>query len=148
MRTSFERRGEGLVARVYFGYQMIEGEITIHQEEADCLVELYESYLEGESLTAAGKKAGIDKPHGPLGRLLKNEVYVGNAVYPRIINQDTFQRVQQERHQRSKRLGRNFELVKDKIVIVNSFKWREEAPDALNPFERAENFYQLIEVIM
>ena len=136
------------MARVYYGYQMVKGKIIIRQEEAACLVDLYENYLEGNSLTAAGKIAGIDKPHAPLGRLLKNEVYVGAAIYPMIINQDTFQRVQKERQQRSKRLGRNFELVKDKIVIVNSFKWREEAPDALNPFERAENFYQLIEVIM
>lgn len=135
------------MARVYYGYQMVKGKIIIRQEEAACLVDLYENYLEGNSLTAAGKIAGIDKPHAPLGRLLKNEVYVGTAVYPMIINQDTFQRVQKERQQRSKRLGRNFELVKDKIIIVNTFKWREEATDALNPFERAEKFYQLIEVI-
>lgn len=135
------------MARVYYGYQMVKGKIIIRQEEAACLVDLYENYLEGNSLTAAGKIAGIDKPHAPLGRLLKNEVYVGTAVYPMIINQDTFQRVQKERQQRSKRLGRNFELVKDKIIIVNTFKWREEARDALNPFERAEKFYQLIEVI-
>lgn len=135
------------MARVYYGYQMVKGKIIIRQEEAACLVDLYENYLEGNSLTAAGKIAGIDKPHAPLGRLLKNEVYVGTAVYPMIINQDTFQRVQKERQQRSKRLGRNFELIKDKIIIVNTFKWREEARDALNPFERAEKFYQLIEVI-
>ena len=135
------------MARVYYGYQMVKGKIIIRQEEAACLVDLYENYLEGNSLTAAGKIAGIDKPHAPLGRLLKNEVYVGTAVYPMIIYQDTFQRVQKERQQRSKRLGRNFELVKDKIIIVNTFKWREEATDALNPFERAEKFYQLIEVI-
>ena len=135
------------MATVYFGYQMIAGKIIIHQEEAACLVELYENYLEGNSLTAAGKKAGIDKPHAPLGRLLKNEVYVGTAVYPMIIKQDTFQRVQKERQQRIKKLGRNFELAKDKIIIVNTFKWREEATDALNPFERAEKFYQLIEVV-
>lgn len=147
MRTSFEREGEGLVARMYYGYQMVEGKIIIHQEEADCLVELYENYLKGDSLTSAGEKASIDKPHGSLGRLLKNKVYLGNSVYPMLISQETFQRVQEERQERSKRLGRNFELAKNQRIIVNTFNWCGEATDVQNPIERAENIYQLIEVV-
>lgn len=135
------------MARVYFGYQMVDGQMAIHQEEADRLSTLFETYLEGKSITNAGKIAGIDKLHGPLGRLLKNKVYVGNEIYPRVIEPETFNKVQEERQRRSNQLGRNFDLSEDKLIIPNAFKWRKEKIDAAEPFKMAEQFYQLIEVI-
>lgn len=135
------------MARAYFGYQMVDGKMVIHQEEADRLCTLFKTYLEGKSITNAGKIAGIDKPHGPLGRLLKNKVYVGNEIYPRVIEPETFNKVQEERQRRSNQLGRNFDLSEDKLIIPNAFKWRKEKIDAAEPFKMAEQFYQLIEVI-
>lgn len=135
------------MARVYFGYRMVDGKMIIHTEEAEQLAVLYDSYVSGKSITASGEKACIQKPHGPLGRMLCNKVYVGTSVYPSIISQDVFEQAQGERQQRSKRLGRNFKLPNDQLIISNEFKWREEEIQASDSFEIAEQFYQSIEVI-
>lgn len=135
------------MARVYFGYRMVDGNMVIHTEEAEQLAVLYESYVLGKSITVSGEKACIQKPHGPLGRMLCNKVYVGTSVYPSIISQEVFEQAQEERQQRNKRLGRNFELTNDQLIISTAFKWRGEEIQASDSFEIAEQLYQSIEVI-
>lgn len=35
-------------------------------------------------------KAGINKTHSVIGRILRNKVYIGTEYYPQIIDEDTF----------------------------------------------------------
>jgi|SRR5699024_2029988 len=135
------------MARLYFGYKMVDGNIAVDEVEAKQLLELFQYYIEGDAIKTAGNKAGIDKYHGALGRLLKHEVYLGTEIYPQLINQDLFDQVQVERQKHCNHLGRNFEPKKHKIIISQNFQWEKGTVKKSNPIEEAEQYYQLIEVI-
>ncbi|XJS11249.1 recombinase [Aerococcaceae bacterium WGS1372] len=135
------------MARLYFGYKMVDGNIAVDEVEAKQLLELFQYYIEGDAIKTAGNKAGIDKYHGALGRLLRHEVYLGTEVYPQLINQELFDQVQVERQKRCNQLGRNFEPKEWKIIVPQNFQRKKGTVNKSNPLEEAEQYYQLIEVI-
>lgn len=58
----------------------------------------------------AGEQAGIEKTHSVMGRILKNILYLGNDVYPAIIDKEAFDEAEEIRNKRAKDLGRIVEL--------------------------------------
>lgn len=135
------------MARIYYGYQMVDGEIVIQSEEAEQLKQLYHYYLLGESLSMAGRKAGIKKHHASLGRLLSQNIYTGQGVYQQIIDDETFYQVQEERAKRQHQLGRNFEIKEETCVIHQKFTQKQPARHYENPMIQASYLYSLIEVV-
>ncbi len=84
--------------------------------------QIFRSYLEGDSLTTAAKKAGVISCHGGISRMLKNKHYLGDEYYPAIIDRETFDRAEQERMRRAAALGRIKEpVVQEKIQIPTVF---------------------------
>ncbi|MDR9756156.1 MAG: hypothetical protein RJR35_05330 [Thermoanaerobacterales bacterium] len=63
---------------------------VINETTAEQIRVLFQSYLSGDSLATAAKKAGIKAFHSGIGRMLRNTRYVGDEFYPPIIDQDTF----------------------------------------------------------
>lgn len=133
---------------MYFGYQMHQGEIELHPEEADQVRLLYENYLTDLSLVQAGKKVGMTKSHSQIGRILSNPIYIGKRGYPGIIPQDLFDAVQAEREKRKQQLGRNFEVKVVKLNIPHKFSWGLQEEPLTNPLKQANQLYQSIEVIL
>ncbi len=82
---------------------------------------LFHSYLSGDSLATAAKKAGIKAFHAGIGRMLRITRYLGGDYYPAIIDLDTFKAAEAERIKRAEKLGRIRKLPnKEKEVIYPS----------------------------
>lgn len=91
---------------VPYGYRIANEKAIIHQQEADQVRMMFEEYISGGSILAAGRKAGIKKTHSSLGNMLSNEKYMGTDYYPQIIDDQTFYSAQQVRKTTAAKLGR------------------------------------------
>lgn len=95
----------------------------------------------------AGQQAGIEKTHSSMGLILKNIHYIGNDVYPAIIDKETFNKAEEVRNKRAKDLGRIVELAAFTAPSpIERFKMRKsEGKLPADPVTRAEYLYSLIE---
>ena len=109
------------------GYSLIDGKIVIDFEKAEVVQKIFSEYLNGASLiaiakklTAAGLLNGNNKPnwnHGSVGRILDNTKYLGDSMYPQIIDKVTFELVQQQRKAKNKKLAEHLRLILGKIKV-------------------------------
>jgi hypothetical protein len=129
-----------------FGYRIENGKAVIDKEAAEQIKTLFQSYLSGDSLATAAKKAGIKGFHSGTGRILRNKRYLGDEFYPAIIDKDTFNTAEAERIIRQERLGRNRKPKQEKeVVYPTAFRMKEGIEEFDDPFGRAEYSYSLIE---
>lgn len=47
------------------------------------------------SITVAGEQLSIEKSHSSMGLILKNTYYLGNDVYPAIIDKETYDKAKE-----------------------------------------------------
>jgi len=129
-----------------FGYRIENGKALVDSEAALQIKTLYQSYLSGDSLDTAAKKAGIKSFHADIGRMLRNACYLGNEYYSAIIDPDTFAAAEAERIKRAEKLGRIREP-KEEIMAVfpTVFHLNEGTQQFDDPFQQAEYAYSLIE---
>lgn len=119
------------------GYSLIDGKIVIDFEKAEVVQKIFSEYLNGASLiaiakklTAAGLLNGNNKPnwnHGSVGRILENTKYLGDSMYPQIIDKVTFELVQQQRKSKNKKLGRTSQINirKNQSIFTSKLKCGE-----------------------
>ena len=135
------------MAYVPYGYAITDGVVTVDERAADQVRDFFEKYISGLSLAVAGEQAGIQKTHSSMGLILKNINYLGNDVYPAIIDKETFDKAEEVRNKRAKDLGRIVELAAFSAPPpIERFKMRKsegKLPD--DPVGRAEYLYSLIE---
>lgn len=135
------------MAYVPYGYTITEGIVTVDEKAADQVRVFFEKYILGLSLAVAGEQAGIQKTHSSMGLILKNINYLGNDVYPAIIDKETFDKAEEVRSKRAKDMGRIVELAAFSAPQpIERFKMRKsegKLPD--DPVVRAEYLYSLIE---
>ncbi|MDD4496082.1 MAG: hypothetical protein PHV32_17360 [Eubacteriales bacterium] len=81
-----------------YGYRIENGKAIIDEQAAEQIKTLFESYLTGDSLATAAKKAAIKSFHAGVGRMLQNKRYLGDEYYPVIIDPDTFAAAEAERN--------------------------------------------------
>ena len=94
------------MSHVPYGYKIVNAKALPDEEAAEKLRDLYEWYLDSGSIIEAGRAAGIEKTHSMLGLMLKNETYLGTDFYPRLIDDETFEKAQELRAAVAERLGR------------------------------------------
>ncbi|HDM9179009.1 TPA: recombinase [Listeria innocua] len=135
------------MAYVPYGYTITDGVVTVDERAADQVRDFFEKYISGLSLSVAGEQAGIQKTHSSMGLILKNINYLGNDVYPAIIDKETFDKAEEVRSKRAKDLGRIVELAAfSSPPPIERFKMKKsegKLPD--DPVGRAEYLYSLIE---
>lgn len=92
-----------------FGYLMELGEVTIHEEEAECVRWIFQMYLEGvsfKSLAASLQGKAVpyeeDRPWNKnmVARILADSRYIGDKEYPVIIPKAQFDAAQTRRSER------------------------------------------------
>lgn len=98
------------------GYKLVDGKIELNAEKVAIVQKIFKDYLNGASLhgiakelTATGFLNANNKPnwnHGSVGKILENIKYLGDVMYPQIIEKDIFELVQERRKLVSKKLGR------------------------------------------
>jgi hypothetical protein len=134
------------VSHTPFGYRIENGKAAIDIEAAEQIKTLFDSYLSGDSLATAAKKAGITAFHAGIGRMLRNTRYLGDDYYPAIIDPNMFTAAKAERIRRAEKLGRIYEPNEETMVVYPTafhvIEGREEFDD---PFAQAEYAYSLIE---
>ena len=89
-----------------FGYRMEQGKVVIDPEESRWVVYIYEQYIQGvsfkglsDTLCGTGIRYDVDKPWNKnmVARILQDRRYTGEGIYPQIIDDLTFNRVDQKR---------------------------------------------------
>ncbi len=129
-----------------YGYRIENGKAVIDETASKQVKTLFQSYLTGDSLATAAKKAGIKAFHAGIGKNLQNTHYLGDEYYPAIIDPDTFEAAQEERIKRAEKLGRIREPKEEiKVVYPTSFRISEGTKRFDDPFQQAEYAYSLIE---
>lgn len=136
------------MSHIPFGYRIENGKAVIDKEAAEQIKTLFQSYLSGDSLATAAKKAGIKAFHSGIARILQNARYLGDEFYPAIIDADTFQSAEAERFIRAEQLGRTRKPKQEKEVVYPTAFWMKKGTEEFDDaFEQAEYAYSLIEVI-
>jgi len=119
------------------GYKLAEGKIVIDSEKVEVVKKIFKDYLDGASLNAIAKELTItgfpnanNKPtwnHGSVGRILENTKYLGDSMYPQLIDKGTFVLVQQQRKLKNKRLSRTPEINnrKNQSIFTSKLKCGE-----------------------
>lgn len=129
-----------------YGYRIENGKAIIDEQAAEQIKTLFQSYLTGDSLATAAKKAAIKSFHAGVCRMLQNKRYLGDEYYPAIIDPDTFAAAEAERIRRAEKLGRIREPeVKREVVYPSTFRTIEGTERFDDPFQQAEYAYSLIE---
>jgi hypothetical protein len=95
---------------------MRNGKIYVEEEKAKVVRKVFVDYLSGLStyaiakeLTAKGFPNANNKPswnHGSVGKILENIKYLGDEMYPQMIETEIFEQVQNRRQEQRKKLGR------------------------------------------
>ena len=133
------------MAHTPFGYEIVDGKIEIHAREHEQLKLLIQSYLSGKSLANVAKDSGINRSHGGITRILTDERYLGNEIFPSLISKEQFEKLKEERFKRAKKLGR-LNRTKEKESFTPPFAFTigkvEDKYD--NPIKQAEYVYSLI----
>lgn len=129
-----------------YGYVIKNGKAVIDERAAAQIRELFHAYLSGLSLSDSAKEVGIKRYHASITKMLTNKQYVEDGFYPRIIDNDTFEKVQTERLRRAKILGRIHDAEMQETTIQR-LHFSTPSPQQLydDPFKQAEYAYNLIE---
>lgn len=119
------------------GYKMINGKIEVDSEKKMIIIHIYKDYLEGTPLHKIAKKLtdaetlnANRKPnwnHSSIGRILKDERYIGINNFPQIIEASVFQKVKERRQSRKQTLGKTVHpnTMKNKSVFTGKLKCGE-----------------------
>ena len=99
--------------KILYGYQIMHGDLVIQEEECLTVQNVFTSYLAGLSYQTLADRMNADNipfsQESPLWnkhkikRMLENSRYAGENGYPPIIDQDTFQQVQEKISERSQK---------------------------------------------
>jgi hypothetical protein len=129
-----------------YGYIIQNGKAVIDEMKAVQVRDLYQAYLSELSLRDASKKAGINRYHATVAKMLTNKKYLGDEYYPSIIDKHTFELAHAEKLRRAQMLGR-IQEPKKKEDVAQSLHFTVPNPTQLydDPFKQAEYAYSLIE---
>ncbi|MBV1757994.1 MAG: recombinase family protein [Dethiosulfatibacter sp.] len=135
------------MAHTPLGYRIVNGKAVVDGEKAKQLHALFKAYIAGLALKASAESAGIMVTHSSIGRMLRNEKYLGTDFYPPIIEKATFEAAELERMKRAKALGRiyNYGDVEVTKPMKHIFKIGKIEQKYDDPFKQAEYTYSLIE---
>lgn len=129
-----------------YGYKIVDGQAVIDEPVAEKIRNLYAEFLTCGSMRAAAAKAGIEKTHSVIGRLLKNEVYLGDEYYPQMIDEKIFCKVQELRNSNAKSQNRIRDYIKQETVVEDTqYRIGKVQQCYENPYLQAEYAYGLIE---
>ena len=147
MRTEFNRKVGKDMTHTPYGYRIENGIAVVDGVDAERIKALYQEYIDCKSMRASAKKAGIDKTHSVIGRILKNKVYLGTVYYPQIIDDDIFAKAQEIREHNVRSQNRIGIYRPHPKAEIGVFKIRTIEEKYKDPYKQAEYAYgQIVEV--
>lgn len=130
-----------------YGYEIINGQAVIIDEEAEKIRNILKNYLSGLSLMAAAGAEGINMKHAGVKKMLQNKRYLGDDFYPQIITQEQHDAVETELLKRAMSLGRTSLQKKTHTLVAPDVAFRMPSVKKKydDPIKQAEYAYSLIE---
>ena len=99
------------IRKIPFGYEISDGAIQINTKESDCVLWIFTMYNTGASLGDIAKELNARRMtqynkasawnKNMIDRILQDQRYSGDALYPEIISEKLFNSVQHQRNIRS-----------------------------------------------
>ena len=135
------------MSRLCYGYIIRDGRLEVQEIEAENIRKIFKTYLAGNTLIKSANLVGLKKNSSSVKRILTNKKYLGNEIYPKIIDRESFEKAGQMLKERAVAMGRVWEKEEEIIRVPCKFRYKEEGVLPIDPFERASHQYNLIEVI-
>ncbi len=135
------------MSHIPYGYRIVNAEAVFDDEKAEKVRVLFNEYLRLGSIRAANEIAGVDKAHPFVGAVLKNRTYLGTEFYPRLIDDETFERVQRLRQETAVKLGRDNKQHKAKEKRTCHYEVGKVERRFTDPYEQAQYAYSQIKEI-
>lgn len=135
------------MSKLCYGYTIRDGRLEVQEKEAENIRKIFKNYLAGNALIKSAELAGIKKNSSSVKRILTNKKYLGNDIYPKIIDRESFEKAGQMLKERAVAMGRVWEKEEGIIRVPYKFRYEEEVALPIDPFEQASYKYRLIEVI-
>ena len=135
------------MSRLCYGYTIRDGRLEVQEKEAENIRKIFKNYLAGNALIKSANLVGLKKNSSSVKRILTNKKYLGNDIYPKIIDRESFGKAGQMLKERAVAMGRIWEKEEEIIKVPCKFRYKKEDTLPLDPFERASYKYRLIEVI-
>lgn len=135
------------MSRLCYGYTIRDGKLEVQEKEAENIRKIFKNYLAGNALIKSADLVGLKKNSSSVKRMLTNEKYLGNDIYPKIIDRESFEKVGQMLKERAVAMGRVWEKEEEIIKVPCKFRYKSEEVLPIDPLERASHQYNLIEVI-
>ena len=135
------------MSRLCYGYTIRDGRLEVQETEAENIRKIFKNYLAGNALIKSADLVGLKKNSSSVKRILTNKKYLGNKIYPKIIDEGSFEKAGQMLKERAVAMGRVWEKEEEIIKVPCKFRYKKEESLPLDPFERASYKYRLIEVI-
>lgn len=109
--------------------------------------QVIKAFIKG--LRGQNDKVGIEKTQSVVGRLIKNDIYLGTEFYPRIIDDETFYKANEIRSNNAKNQNRIRELTPGSPTPTDfNFKIGNVEIKYEDPYQQAEYAYGLIKEIL
>lgn len=135
------------MSRLCYGYTIRDGRLEVQEKEAENIRKIFKNYLDGNALIKSADLVGLNKNSSSVKRILTNKKYLGNEIYPKIIDGESFEKAGQMLKKRAVAMGRVWEKEEESIRVPCKFRYKSEEVLPIDPFERAIHQYNLIEVI-
>ena len=135
-----------MTAHIPYGYRIEDGKAVVDEIQAEQVRTFFKEYISGKALKVAAETVGLKIFHGSAGRMLRNTHYLGDDYYPAIIDQELFDKAEEERQSRAGQLGRVRELTAKEVPPApQHFTMGRQTKVFYDPYEQAEYDYSLIE---
>lgn len=129
-----------------YGYKIETAQAVIDESIAEKIRQLFVEFLNCGSMRAAAVKVGIEETYSVIGRLLRNEVYLGDEYYPQLIDEELFHKVQELRNSNARSQNRIRDYIKQAPVAENiQYRIGKVQQRYENLYQQAEYAYGLIE---
>lgn len=90
-----------MTAHIPYGYRIEDGKAVVDEVQAEQVRTFFKEYISGKALMVAAEMVGLKLFHGSAGRMLRNTHYLGDEYYPAIIDQELFDKAEEERQSES-----------------------------------------------
>lgn len=95
------------MGHIPYGYKIKNGKAVLDTVKAKQIQILFEEYVSGRAIQEAGNKAGIERTHATLGRMLDRRLYMGDDFYPAIVSEELWNKAYEIRQLKAMALGRD-----------------------------------------
>lgn len=99
------------IRTILYGYQVKNGKTVIHNEESEVVKKVFSLYIEGKTLNSIASmlteenvayfQDEVKWNKNTINRMIENEKYMGNEVYPKIISPSLFNQAKTVKEKKS-----------------------------------------------